>query len=229
MTKSMISTACLATAIFVCSCGAGNPTHPVTPNSGAETDSALSVKLDFSGPTVSPSSVYACWIENETGVNVKNLYVCARVTNDTLTGDALPLWKTVKYAQNDDIDGVSGASIQGAVGLSVTRKIPAGFPSKFRVYFEIDRSLNANTYFTDRPSMIFRSELIDASALSSSPFPLTAYAWMANDTEGEPYGQNPKTTIPDFETYKLMTDLSWIADTGDMVSSLSVTVSETDD
>jgi hypothetical protein len=224
MTKTTISMALLATAIMMLSCGTGSPTTaPVT-----NTDSDFTVTLDFSGPSVSPSSVYACWIENEAGDNVKNLYVCNSVVGigRTLTGDALPFWKTVKYTANDDIDGITGASVQGSAGLSVSRNVSAGFPTKFRVYFEIDRSVNNNTYFGDRPSMIFRSELIDATSLSSSPYPLTAYAWMANGTDSGTYSQAPNTTIPGFATYKLMTDLSWIQNTTDMVSSLAVTVSQ---
>jgi len=225
--------ACLALTIFTFSCGTGSPTTaPVTtPPPVTPANSELAVKIDFTGPDVSPNSVYACWIENESGTNVKNLYVCNTVVGigKTLTGDALPLWKTVKYSENNVIDGVTGASVQGNTGLSVSRDLPTEFPTKFRVCFEIDRSLNKNTYFDDRPSMIFRSVLIDAAALSSSPYALSAYAWMANGTQSGTYGQNPLSPIPGFATYKLMTDLSWIASTADMVSSLSVTVTQIND
>jgi len=231
MTKTTILLACLATAVFVFSCGTGSPTTapvkpPVTPGV-----STVTIKLDFTGPDVSPASVYACWIENEAEKNVKNVYVCNSAVgiNKKLTGDALPFWKTIKFLENNKTDGVTGASVQGITGLSVSRTLLEGFPSRFRVYFEIDRSENGNTYFIDRPSMIFRSELIDTASLSSSPYALSAYGWMANSTQSGTYSQKPKTAIPEFAINKLFTELSWIQNTSDMVSSLSVTVAKAGD
>ncbi|HNY21506.1 MAG TPA: hypothetical protein PKO22_05075, partial [Treponemataceae bacterium] len=67
MTKTTILLACLATAVFVFSCGTGSPTTapvkpPVTPGV-----STVTIKLDFTGPSTSMGTVYACWIENEAG------------------------------------------------------------------------------------------------------------------------------------------------------------------
>jgi hypothetical protein len=202
--------------------------------SGADknTDSSgqsYKVTLNFTGPSVSPNTVYTCWIEDESGKDISNFYVCNRAVGIgvTLTGDALPYWKTVKYPKNTNVDGVTGASIQGDAGLNVTRTIDFGSVTRFRVCFEIDRSTNSNAYFVDRPSFIYRSDVIDLGSLSS-PYTLSLYGWMSNDTTGGSYDQQPKSgvTITDFAKYKLMTDTSYIAPTNDMVSSLSFSIAK---
>ena len=62
---------------------------------------ASTINVNFTGPSVSPEAAYTCWIESEAGVNIQNLYVCNRIVGitKTLTGDALPYWKTVKYVE----------------------------------------------------------------------------------------------------------------------------------
>jgi hypothetical protein len=166
--------------------------------------------------------LYACWIEDESGKDVQNLYVCNRAAGigARLTGDALPLWTTQKRKENARVDGVSGPSVQGL--LTVSRVLAAGPIRRFRVVFEIDRSLNANAWFGDRPAFIYQSDLIDLDSLKES-YPLRLDGWMANATRGR-YGQQPTAPIPGFSQYRLMTDLSFIAPTDDMVKSLVVRV-----
>jgi hypothetical protein len=209
-----------------------SPNTPTTPSTPTVTSEQLSLTLTFQGPTVSPSTVYACWIEDESGKNVQNVYVCNSLVGigKTLTGDAIPYWKTVKYKELAAIDGVTGASIQGKDRLSISRTIPIGSPAKFRACFEIDRSLNDNKYFSDRPSFIYKSSVIDAASLSSDPYSLTLAGWMSNDTGigGGSYSQQPKSgvTISGYAPYAYMTDLSWIAPVDDMVSLLTVRVTK---
>jgi hypothetical protein len=192
--------------------------------------SAHSLTLQFAGPSVSSSTVYAAWLEDESGACIQNIYVCNRLLpaitdTSSLTGIAIPNWRLNKYTQNNTVDGVTGASVQGTAGLSVTRSLSIGSARKFRAYFEIDRSWNDNTYFSDRPSFIYRSGLIDLDNLQSS-YALSLYGWMSNDT-GSSAGtlsQEPLSNISGWAKETLMTDLSYIAPTNDMVSSLSVTV-----
>jgi hypothetical protein len=189
--------------------------------------SSYQATLTFNGPTVSHGTAYVCWIENESGTDIQNFYVCNRVVaiGGALTGTAIPYWKTTKYNVLSNIDGVTGASIQGAVGLSISRTLNIGAVRKFRVCFEIDMSLNSNTYFGDKPAYIYRSDVIDLDSLSSSAYNLSLYGWMSNDTTGT-YGQAPITAITGWTTYKLMTDLSYIAPVTDMVSTLTILISK---
>jgi hypothetical protein len=190
-------------------------------------NSGYDVTLSFKGPSVSPNTLYVCWIEDESGTNLQNIYVCNREMGigGGLTGTPLPYWKTTKYTvMNSDVSAVTGASIQGSAGLSITRTLNLGTVKKFRVCFEIDRSVNSNTYFGDRPSFIYRSAVIDLDALSPAAYTLSLYGWMSNDTLSGTYSQNPVSTILGWAAFTLMTDLSYIAPDTDMVSTLTATV-----
>lgn len=188
------------------------------------------ISLEFNGPNVDPNSVYVAWLEDEDGTWLQNLYVCSRIAAGNLTGDALPYWATTKNPADADLDSVSGASIQGEAGLSVTRALSIGQTQRFRACFEIDRSRNSNAYFYDRPAFIYRSDVIDLSETQEG-YPLSLYGWMSNDTEGTSYGQMPKdeAAVPGWSAYALMTDTAYIADgagsLGDMVTSIKVVVS----
>jgi hypothetical protein len=208
---------------------ASTPSSTVT-TTPTTASSAYALTLQFTGPSLSSNAVYAAWLEDESGTCIQNIYVCNRLLPDitgdiTLTGTAIPNWKLKKYTQNNKVDGVTGASIQGSTGLSVTRSLSIGSVRKLRAYFEIDRSWNDNTYFSDRPSFVYRSEVIDLDSLQAS-YALSLYGWMSNDTgtSAGTLSQEPLSTISGWKKETLMTDLSYIAPTNDMVSSLSVTV-----
>lgn len=185
------------------------------------------INVSFTGPAVSPSTVYCLWLEDESGRNLQNLYVCNRVVDigGGLLGDALPNWKTKKYPDNSRIDGVTGASTQKS--KTVSRSLNAGSVKRFRVCFEIDRSRNGNAYFTDRPAFTYATEFIDLDSLKPE-YPLSLIGWMANDTDGTPYGQQPQQAIPGFQQYLLMADTSYVEDsdgsTADMVDSATAAV-----
>jgi hypothetical protein len=181
------------------------------------------------------SVLYACWLEDESGNDIQNLYVCKRLLKNelfasdpevgNLTGTAIPNWKTKKYAVNSDVDGVTGASSQGP--LSFTRTLAIGSVTRFRVCFEIDRSWNANeTYFKnrDRPAYTYKSGLINLSALAAS-YPLALDGWMSNDTDSGDLSQQPSPSPSGYAPYVYMTDLSCIAPSDDLVEALLATVS----
>lgn len=181
--------------------------------------------LEFTGPSVSPSTVYAAWLEDAQGNNIQNIYICNRVVGSSggLLGDALPQWLTLKYPQNDDIDGVTGASIQEQ--NTITRDISSIPRAPFRVVFEIDRSKNNNEYFGDRPAFVYRTELIDTNQLQNE-YALTLYSWMSNGTDTGTYSQAPSKSIGGYAPYKIMTELSYVQPHNDMVISLKATISK---
>lgn len=186
-----------------------------------------SVTLNYTGPKYPTWKViYAAWIEDENGANLQNLYVCKREVAQDLTGVPLPYWYTLKRPQRPELDAVSGPSTQGS--KTVSRKLETGAVRKFRVCFEIDRSKNNNDWFTDRPSFVYKTALINLDSLQAS-YDLKLEGWMSNDTTGT-YGQNPQVAIPGWKPYLYMTDLRYIAATGtandlsDLVTALNATV-----
>jgi hypothetical protein len=175
-------------------------------------------------PSGSGNVVYACWIEDEDGNFIQNIYVCNRLLGDMLTGTAIPRWKTTDYPL--DIDTVSGASIDDNLDYTTDLNDTS---RKFRVFFEVDHSWNGNDYFYDRPSFIYRSGSIDINNLVSPGYELDLIGWMSNDTEGSGVGQQPKTAIAGFEQYKLMELPAYsiyIADSSYMKKTLKVTVTK---
>jgi hypothetical protein len=210
---------------------------PTPPPAGSFT-----VQLVFQGPSVSPGVVYAAWIEDATtGADLQNLYVCNRVLSINpstgalwqdrvtygLTGDGIPNWLLKKYSTNSVIDGVTGASAQQNKTMSVTLNI--GLVTKFRVCFEIDRSTNSNSYFYDQPAYTYRSDVIDLGSITTSTtYPVNLYGWMANNTTGTTYGQQPKiaAAVPEFQQYTLITDFTHVDSTNDMVTSFTTTVTK---
>lgn len=189
------------------------------------------VTLTYTGPNFTSWKVlYAAWIEDENGNNLQNLYVCTRVKAQNVTGTALPYWEKNKRTQlSSDIDAVTGASAQGS--NTITRILSLGSVRKIRVCFEIDRSTNGNDYFMDRPSFTYKTDLIDLDNLVT-PYNLNLDGWMSNGTtvsEEPSFGQDT-TTVPDWEAYKYMYNLLYVAKGGttndwtDMVTSLTATV-----
>ncbi|MBN2039651.1 MAG: hypothetical protein JW864_06395 [Spirochaetes bacterium] len=189
---------------------------------------SFKLNLNFDGKeNVLPDFAYVCWLEDTSGTNFQNIYVCDKAAPpDTadLDGDALPNWSTIAYYENTDVDGITGASEQDE--LSVQRQIKDQSIRQFRVLFEIDRSLNLNTYFNDRPAFLYQSELIDLDNIQSS-YSFTLIGWMCNGTDSGPYSQAPLdlTLFPDdFSAYIFMTDLKYIEPVDDMINSIAVSI-----
>jgi hypothetical protein len=193
---------------------------------------AYSVSFSFAGTGSGLNIIYAVWIEDESGNNIQNLYVCSReakyigpTPKPDLTGKALPNWLTKKYPAHTDIDGVTGSSTQGS--LSVTRDLAIGTVRRFKVCFEVDHSSNPNTYFIDRPSFTYSTSVIDLDSLVPS-YVLSVVGWMSNDTAGSPYGQQPNPTPSGYAPYEYMTDTSYLQDASgslaDMISSAQASI-----
>ncbi len=198
-----------------------------SPDPASASVSASAVTLAYEGPDfTSWKVIYAAWIEDETGRNVQNVYVCKHAIDQDLTGVVLPYWATVKKKEHPDVDGISGPSTQKSA--SVTRSLALSNAKKFRVCFEIDRSKNGNGYFIDRPSFIYKTGFIDPQGPKAT-YGLLLTGWMSNDTTGT-YSQAPTQTIPGWKAYTLMDNLEYIAEAGttdtwtDMVTSLTAFV-----
>jgi hypothetical protein len=191
-----------------------------------------SVNFSFTGPGSGLNIIYTVWIEDESGYNIQNLYVCNReakyvepTPQPDLTGKALPNWLTKKYPTHSDIDGVTGASTQK--NFSVTRNLSIGTVRRFKVCFEVDHSCNSNSYFTDRPSFTYATSVIDLDSLAPS-YVLSVVGWMSNDTTGSSYGQQPSPTPSGYAPYKYMTDTSYLQDSSgslaDMINSAQASI-----
>ena len=202
----------------------------LTPSTGDYT-----VELDFESN--GSYMVYACWIEDEAGNNIQNFYICNTILGigKGLTGDAIPNWLTKKYKQNNDVDGVTGASIGNSTSnkyLNASMIYNSPTTRKFRIYFEVDRSWNGNTYFYDRPAFIYQSDLIDLDNFdqTGTDYNFILYGWMSNGTKGTgSLSQEPKSPISNWDTYTLMAGTANVpyieADGLDpMVQSLKITV-----
>ena len=194
-------------------------------NSCSDTESPV-VKLSFTGPDPGKyKKVYVAWIEDENGKNLQNLWVCKSLisTRHPLTGTALPYWKTEKYTRNPDVDGVTEASEMVQQKNIISRKLKIGDARTFRVCLEIDKSLNENAHFNDRPSYIYKSPLIDLDN-PEPQYDLVLDGWMANDTLSGTWSQAPKNPVPDFKAYSYRQDLKYIAPADDLVTSLSAII-----
>ncbi len=194
-----------------------------------ETNSGHTITLTYDGPNVSPRVVYVSWIEDESENVLQNIFICDRILpnltgKDGLTGVALPFWKQNKYDVNM-VDGMTGASTQ--VSKTVTRTLDIGTTRRFRVYFEIDRSRNGNTYFNDRPSFIYRSSIIDLDNIATE-YTLSLYGYMGNGTQSGTFGQhvNVGQNVPGYGPYVFMNSLNYLEPLNDMVTQIKVIVEE---
>lgn len=182
----------------------------------SKTDQPI-IYFDFPGvSSFGWDAVYIAWLEDESGNNIQNLYICNRIIEDMTTntgrlvGIALPYWRREKSAGTDldNLDGITGASTQSAKKIS--RILNIGEQTKFKVCFEIDRSKDGNEYFTDRPCFIYESDFIDLDNLSDR-YELSLKGFMANDTKGSNFGQTPPLKdIPDFEVWKFMPAIDYL-------------------
>ncbi|RPJ09765.1 MAG: hypothetical protein EHM28_00525 [Spirochaetaceae bacterium] len=211
----------------------------------------FSVTLSFSEAVSNSGLVYAAWIEDEAGNNIQNLYVCNRILDiqyvagkavvgggPGLMGDGIPNWLQNKYRDdydknqnNMDIDGVTGASVQG--NIVIYRDLKTNV-RRFKICIDIDRGNNGNEYFYwDRPAFSYSTGVINLDNLQPS-YDLVLTGWTSNENgEGDPYTQYSQQpvrsdkTIPDitgYEIFKFMDNLAYIAPTDDMVNDLRVVV-----
>lgn len=176
----LISFVSVTLSFILLSCEQSAPVTPTTPASPTTpVDNEVTVTVDFEYGTDGPSSaknIYVVWIEDMNGAVLKNLAVCQRLLNGTLTGIALPFWKMNRYDE-DEVDAVTGATL-AKQDFSVSGTLPAGHTGKFKVCFETDRSFDANDFFEDQPALLYSVEIDPDS--NTSEYTLTLEAWTPN-------------------------------------------------
>ncbi|MBN2530738.1 MAG: hypothetical protein JXR76_30400 [Deltaproteobacteria bacterium] len=123
------------------------------PDTGQEGTRQIQVNLES---TAKPAIVYVIWVENKAGTFIQNLYICNRLLNGYLTGDALPYWALSKKA-NSTIDGLSGATILPRFSISRTLSSEAG--QQFTVFAEVDHSFDSNDWFNNQPAILFAADV----------------------------------------------------------------------
>ncbi|MFW5777329.1 MAG: hypothetical protein ACOCZB_08600 [Spirochaetota bacterium] len=185
--------------------------------------------------------VYVCWLEDASGDTIQHVFVCTRAGLPDTTGllkTGLPIWSRTPGGaweeHQDDIDAVTSATVRDDFSLQAELVDPS--VRQFRVLFEIDRSTKANAYFNDRPSFLYRSDLIDLDDLQPS-YSFELVGWMINDTLSGTYSQAPLDLdeFPFFDevddaVFNYRTELEYIENTGggydDMIDQITATVTE---
>ncbi len=173
----------IALSLFMASCPDPAPEalKPLTPLPSPEAEAeAPSLQLNFSmGSQTTYKNIYVIWAQDGSGAYLQNFRVCKRLLDGSLTGVALPYWKTNVYPQSNqaEIDAVSAATVANA-DFSLVLELGEDAPLIFSVYMEIDRSFDPNDWFTDQPAILYAAD-IDLSSGASS-YQLTPRGWTAN-------------------------------------------------
>jgi hypothetical protein len=130
--------------------------------------------------TPANNNVYVIWIEDESSSFLKNLRICTRLLDGTLTGIALPYWKTNKYPKSKtaEVNAVTSATIKRA-DFTVSSTLATGSPKKFKIFFETDLSFNPNDWFSaDQPAVLY-SASVDLDT-AKTEYILSAEGWTPN-------------------------------------------------
>lgn len=221
---------------------AGSPGSSVS-SSGVSTIKVNVSSHDWGAPD-SRSIAYACWIEDESGTTVQPLRISSFHFGSS--GRVLPIWNRTasdtgdaanRGAKNDldfsnpgpdkdEIDAVTAATEDGNFVISRPPYFDTSSVRKFYILFEVDRSYNGNTYFTkDRPSMLYKSPLIDLDNLQPE-YSFQLAGWMCNGTVGTNAGHDQSPDLTQFPApfsyfstmaeaaYVWVPEPQYVADTG---------------
>ena len=140
-------------------------------DSDALSASAHTISVDLVSHA-NPRVVYVIWVENESRTFVQNLYICARVLDGSLTGDALPYWALHKK-NHSTVDGLSGATI--APEFTITRDLSNMVGNRFTIYAEVDHSFDDNDWFNNQPALLYAAN-VDLSNIQST-YTLSPIGW----------------------------------------------------
>lgn len=199
MKRSILAAMALCLAAALPSCAPGTAAAKTT---GSEYELSLDYAL---GPSNPDNPIYAAWIENADEDFVRYLYVCERLDYQVLTGKtgyenirnvkACPYWRKHLYETplEQGADVVSGPTVApGAAfgGFARTIALPAGSPSRFTVYFEIDHSFDSNGWWNDQPALLYAADVDLSKGPAATSFPLTARGWSRNGPNGSGNNMN---------------------------------------
>jgi hypothetical protein len=151
----------------------------------------LNLKFEY-GVNLSSSAyknIYVVWIEDTSSSYIQNLYICKKLVNGGLTGTALPYWKSNVYPKlsESDIDAVTGATNANS-DFTISTGLEDTAVKKFTIYFEIDRSFDANDWFTDQPALLY-SAIVNLD--SAKEYNLTPVGWTPNENTANVISNTP--------------------------------------
>jgi len=137
------------------------------------------------GTITSYPNIYAVWIENQGEGFIQNISICNRLINPKgQTGYALPYWKLNKYPSSDssELDAVTGAT-KANQDFTTSAVLRDNSIRQFTLYVEVERSYDANNWFTDQPAVLFSADIdLDSAA---TEYELTPCGWTPSaKTEG---------------------------------------------
>jgi hypothetical protein len=163
--------------------------------------SGYSLQINFQIGTLSPyngvyyKNIYVAWIKNSSTSFIQNLGVCTKLRGSTLTGTVLPYWKTNIFPSSDttELDAVTGATMANQDFSLAAQTLKDGSQRKFTVYFETDRSFEANDWFTDQPALLYSADVDLDSGVTD--YTLTPCGWTRNEHNGNVTGDDPATLI----------------------------------
>jgi hypothetical protein len=169
--------------LSACSKGKDEASDITTPPaaSASSTTTTYNLQLQYTHGNSLYNNIYVIWLESDDGSFLQNLKVCERLVNGySLTNTALPYWKIHKLPVSDatEVSAVTGATLRNQ-NFSFTAQLRTGAPKKFRIFFETDRSFDANDWFTDQPAQLY-SALIDLDS-STTVYDLSFYGWTPNE------------------------------------------------
>lgn len=202
----------LATAFIITSCT--DPTVPRPPEGELTTDYAK-IALHYTNGKAIPftpakpnygQKCYAIWMRNEALNYTKNIYLC----NILKVKNACPYWAaTAKpFTDQTEIDAVTRATHQNSTGKNVdfsigVLKIAGSKIKQFDLYFELARSFEANDWFTDQPSIVYKTS-VDLDKLKDE-YTLEPIGWIAHENKIK-----PGVTIEGFTLNKLDSRMEYI-------------------
>lgn len=193
--------------------------------------------------------VYAVWIQNTALSMERYLYICQTITQDMqqetsndpavyskgcLGGRALPyfrtyvadgiLWDDLSQPEQDEIDAVTGATVQGNHTFIFQVETTA---RQFQLFFEVDRSWDGNDWFQyspqvegfiyigtsgkegNQPAVLFAVDIDLNNLPPNNTFTMVPVGWT-------PHEYNPASGIlTQDDLFQLFTDLRYITNKND--------------
>lgn len=207
-----------AAALLSVSCGGSNnstntpvssssSTSPSASAASGVTEKEYTLELQYThnkSYTPANNNVYVIWLEDESSSFLKNLRICTRLLDGTLTGIALPYWKVNKYPKSDaaEVAAVTAATIKQS-DFTVYSTLAKGSPKQFKIFFETDLSFNPNDWFaSDQPAVLFSASVDLANA--QTEYFLSPEGWTPN--------AGTENTIPSTPSGVLQKEMKYITD-----------------
>lgn len=133
-------------------------------------------------------NVFVAWIENPSESFLQNIIVCEKLTNNSLSGDALPFWTLGRYPECQTEADAMASATKARQDVTVDFTLDSNAPDTFTLYFETDRSSEYNDWFpvptggdnyvSDQPALLYKAD-IDLNTATDS-WTLEFVGWTPN-------------------------------------------------